>query len=146
MSNTKLLFTGSIFGLTALTAILFVISRLLLVNQPDVEGIVSIIWTVAFIVALYKILVHFFGAKGVSPQQQRQNLLGALTFLFETLAMVVLLLVAIQFAFAMTADNSTQLLLPIAVSFLFVLAVPAVFRLLRLLSQRSQRMKGDMKP
>jgi hypothetical protein len=142
MPNAKLLFTGSILGLTALTAVVFIISRLLLANQPDIEGIVSIIWTVAFIVGLYKILVYFNAAKGTTPQQQRHNLYGALSFLFETLAMVVLLLVAIQFAFTMTSDNNAQLVLPIAVSFLCVLAVPAVFRLLKLLSRRSERLKG----
>jgi len=46
----------------------------------------------------------------------------------------------------MTADNNTQLVLPIAVSFLCVLAVPAVFRLLRLFSHRSERLNGDAKP
>jgi hypothetical protein len=146
MSNTKLLFTISIFGLTALTAVVFVLSRLVLVNQPEVEGIVSIIWTIAFIVALYKILGYFFATKETSHRQQRQNLLGALSFLFETLAMVVLLIVAIQFAFTMTADNNATLLAPIAVSFLCVLAVPASFRLVRLLSQRSQRLKANMEP
>src|SRR6185436_14656471 len=106
MPNTKLLFTGSILSLTALTAIIFVISRLLFANQPEVEGVVSIIWTIAFVVALYKILVHFFAAKELPAQQQRQNLLSALTFLFETLAILALLLVAVQFAFTMTADNN----------------------------------------
>jgi hypothetical protein len=142
MPNAKLLFTGSILGLTALTAVIFIISRLLLANQPEVEGIVSIIWTIAFIVSLYKIMVYFNSAKGMPAQQQRQNLFGALSFLFETLAMVVLLLVAVQFAFTMTSDNNAQLVLPIAASFLCVLAVPAVFRFLKLLSRRSDRLKG----
>src|SRR5689334_13720177 len=138
MVNNKLLFTISILGLTALTAVVFVISRLLLANQPDIDGAVSIIWTIALVVALYKILVYCFGAKDMSPQQQRQNMLGALTFLFETLAVVVLLLIAIQFAFAMTSENSMQLVLPVTVSFLGVLSVPVVFRVFRLLSHRSE--------
>ena len=146
MPNTKLLFTASIFGLTGLTAGIFVLSRILLADQPDIEGIVSIIWTVAVVFALYKLLVYFFAPKGASPQQQRQNMFGALSFLFETLALVVFLLIALQFAFTMTADNNTQLVLPIAVSFLCVLAVPAVFRLLRLFSHRSERLNGDAKP
>ena len=146
MPNSKLIFTGSIFGLTVLTAIIFIVSRLLLANQPEVEGVVSIIWSIAFIVALFKILTYFFAAKGTAPQQQRQNLLASLSFLFETLAVVVLLLVAIQFAFIITADNNAQLVLPVAASFLCVLAIPVVFRALRLLSQRSDRLNGDMKP
>ena len=84
MTNSKLLFSISILGLTALTAVVFIISRLLLINQPEVEGIVSIIWTIAFIVALYKIVMYFFAPKGTSTQLQRQNLLGALSFRYQS--------------------------------------------------------------
>ena len=142
MQNTKLPFTLTVAGLAILSAVILIMSRFLLADQPQIEDVLSFIWIAALAIVLYKLLVYFFSPHATtstetSAADQRKNLYGTLNFMFEVLALIILVLLAVQFAFTMTDANNIQWLVPIAVCFLGVMAVPVAFRLIRLRNRRS---------
>jgi hypothetical protein len=146
MKNGNLLFLLAIIGITFLTAITFVGARLLFNDQPDIENIFSMIWTVGMLVALYKIIRYLFPAKKPGEIVARQDMYGALVFVCELVAVLVMLFSAIFLAITLTSDGgaNTQLAMIIGVMGVMALLVPLGVRLLRIMARRNIQAQSKM--
>jgi hypothetical protein len=141
MKKGNLLFLLAIVGITFLTAITFIGARLLFAEQPEIENVFSLIWTVAMLVALYKIMRHLFPAKKPGEVVARQDMYGALVFVCELIAVLVMLFSAIFLAITLTSDGgtNTQLAMIVGVTGVLALAVPLGVRLIRIVTQRNMQ-------
>jgi hypothetical protein len=133
MRKTNLLFIAAMGGLVILGAITLVINRLLFGNQPAVEDVLSIVWSVVLCIIAYKMLRYIFPARGASKQEWQRNVYGALLFLVEVFAVLTLVLVAIFASVMLTTPGGSDQFVPAAGSVAF-LAVALLFvpRLVRL--------------
>jgi drug/metabolite transporter (DMT)-like permease len=139
MKNGNLLFLLALVGITILTTITFVGARLIFADQPEIENVFSLIWTVAMLFALYKIIRYLFPAKKPGEVVARQDMYGALVFICELVAVLVMLFSAIFLAITLTSDGgaNTQFAMIIGVMGVMALGVPLGVRLLRMIARRN---------
>src|SRR5437016_10793941 len=77
----------ALVGMIILTAVLFIANHLLFASQPDIENILSIVWTITLAVVMYRLLRYTASpAKAGAPAEWRRNFYGGLIFLCEVLA------------------------------------------------------------
>ena len=88
--NSNALFALIVLGLMMLTAVTFIGNRLLFANQPDIENVFSIIWTVVLGVILYRLMLYIAPTKNPTRAEWRRNFYGGMIFLCELLAVVAL--------------------------------------------------------
>src|SRR5438270_156576 len=86
--NSNALFALIVLGLMMLTAVTFIGNRLLFANQPDIENVFSIIWTVVLGVILYRLMLYIAPTKNPTRAEWRRNFYGGMIFLCEVLAVV----------------------------------------------------------
>src|SRR5207248_1113611 len=106
--------------------------------------ILSLVWTVALAVVLYRLLMYAFPTKSTTRAEWRRNFYGGLIFLCEVLAVVTLIITAIIFSTILTsgATLQTPLALMVGVIALLALAVPISSRIIRSLNQRLMRVES----
>jgi hypothetical protein len=133
-----------IVALTILSAITFVANRLLFADQPDLQNVISIIWTIALGAVLYRALLYAAPTKNVERQEWRQNFYGGLVFLCEMLAVLTLVVMAIVVSGMMTSGEPVQkpMALLMGVVTVLALSVPVGIRVIRSLNQRLVRAEG----
>ncbi len=132
-ATTKVPFALAVFGLMILAAILFVVTQLVFRDQPDVQKIFSLIWTVALGVLLYRLLVTRRSEQG---QVKRTDLYGLMRFMVELIAVVTLLFAAIMASVVLTSPgNNAQLALTIAITGILAVLLLLIPRLLRLFTR-----------
>jgi hypothetical protein len=142
MKTSSSLFAVALCGITFLGAAMFIANRLLFANQPGIENVFSVIWTVVLGIILYRLLLHAVGPKNTSRRERQRNLYSSLIFICEIMAMVVLLFTAILFTVTLTSGtNQTQLLAVIGFVGLLSLALPIGLRVLRALNHQAIRVE-----
>ncbi|SRR5258706_11521189 len=142
MKNSSSLFAVALCGITILGAAMFVANRLLFANQPGIENVFSLIWTVVLGIILYRLLLHSVGPKNTSHRERQRNLYSSLIFICEIMAMVVLLFTAILFTVTLTSGtNQTQLLMVTGFVGLLSLSLPISLRVLRALNHQVVRVE-----
>jgi drug/metabolite transporter (DMT)-like permease len=146
MKNGNLLFLLAIIGITFLTALTFIAARLLFADQPGIENVFSLIWTGAMLAALYKIMRYLFPGKKPGEVVARQDMYGALVFVCELIAVLVMLFSAIFLAITLTSDGggNTQIAMIVGVMGVMALAVPLGVRLIRMLMRRNMQTQSRM--
>jgi hypothetical protein len=129
-------------GVIVLGGAMFVANRMLFINQPGVENVVSIILTIALGVILYKLLAHTMAPKNSTRREVRRNLYGSAIFLCEMMVILVLLFTAILFTVTLSSgENQPSLSGLLAVVGLLALSLPLGLGLLRSLSRRTQQVE-----
>jgi hypothetical protein len=144
MKNHNVLFTVAICGFTVLSAVLFIVNRVIFSTQPGVENVFSIIWTVVLGIVLFRLMQYSFKPKTVSKQELKRNMYGSVIFLFELMSIMVLLFSAILFTVTLTSGgNQTQLLMVIGFCGVVALSLPVGLRLLRALNRRQLQLEEE---
>src|SRR5436305_2070059 len=113
----------ALVGMIILTSVLFIANHLLFASQPDIENILSIVWTIALAVVMYRLLRYTTPAKTGVPAEWRRNLYGGLIFLCEVLALVTLIITAIIFSTRLTSGEPLQTPLLLMVVLVAILAL-----------------------
>lgn len=144
MKNSALLVI-ILVGMTMLTAATFIANHVLFASQPDIENILSIIWTVALAVVMYRLLLYMAPTKNATRAEWRRNFYGGMVFLCEVLAVVTLIITAVIFSTLLTSGEKLQtpLVMMVGVVALLALGVPVSARIVRVLNQRLIRAENQ---
>ncbi len=136
---TKVPFVVTILGLMILAAVLFVTTQLVFRDQPGVQNIFSIIWTVALAILIYRLLLN---GRSANDPAHAANLYALIRLMIELLAVVTLLFTAIMATLVLTSPGSSiQLVMTIGITGLMALLLLIIPRALRVLNRRDQLAK-----
>ncbi len=131
----------AILGLTILTAVLFVTTQVVFWDQPDVQNLFSIIWTIALVVLIYWFL---WRGRTTGDASNRLNLYAVIRFMFELIAVLTLLFTAIMASVVLTSPGSSiQMIAMLVITGMLSLLLLIIPRALRLLNRQDELVKPD---
>ena len=138
LDKNRVLFVAAVFGFVILACAMFVGTRLLLRDQPDVENVFSVIWTVALAVLLYQVWRNWGATRSQSRQERQQAVYSIIRLMMETIAVLALLFTAIMTIMVLTSPgDSGQLLLVIGVIALLAIVLLVMPRVIHVLDRRA---------
>jgi hypothetical protein len=144
MKNPNVLVAVGLCAMVLLGAVVFVANRVVFAQQPAIENVFSIIWSVILFAVLYRLLAVALRSKTGSRQEWRRNLYGSFIFIAEMMSVLILLSAAILFTVTLTSDvKQTQLLLLIGVVGVFALALPLGVQLARAFNRRQLQLQEE---
>jgi hypothetical protein len=129
-------FAVIILGIMVLGAIMFVATQLVFRDQPDLQNLFSIIWTIALGVLIYRL---FLNARSTRDPSKPVNLFGLIRFLMELFAVLTLLFTALMASIILTSPgNNLQLAVTVGITAFFALLLLVTPRILQMLNRREQ--------
>ncbi len=132
----KLPFVVTLLGLMLLGAVLFVATHLVFRDQPAVQNVFSIIWTIALAVLIYRLVLNGRSADG-SPGPG--TLYDVVRFVMELLSVVTLLITAIMASVELSSPGgSSQLGFALGVTGFLAVVLLVFPRVLQMLKRRDQ--------
>src|SRR5207245_3297575 len=90
--RTNFLFAVAMCGLIILGAATLIANRLLFAEQQGLQDVLSIIWSAALCVVLYKVLRYFWPARNGATSNWQQSAYSSFLFITELVAVLGLIL------------------------------------------------------